>query len=204
MLQWGLLISGLNAEYRDLYVLTANPIEYTNRYLGDWGLKSLMMALSVTPLARILKIPQLVAYRRMIGVYAFAYVCLHLSSYVVLDNFFDWRAIGADILKRNYITLGMLAFTLLVPLALTSTKGWVKRLGSKAWKNIHRLIYVAAPLAATHYIMMAKGNREEPWVYLSIVLGLLAIRVGFLVYDKAKGPKGAPAASEKVHPTWIS
>jgi len=196
LFQWGLLLSGLNAEYREFYVLTANPIEYTNRYLGDWALRFLMLALSVTPLSKIFNRPQLIAYRRMVGVYAFSYVCLHLTSYTVLDQFFDWNEIWADILKRNYITLGMLAFTLLIPLAVTSTKGWVKRLGAKAWKNIHRLVYVAAPIASVHFIMMAKGNVREPWVYLGIVVALLLIRVAFRALDKRKGPRGAPAASE--------
>lgn len=194
--QWGLLISGLNDEYREFYVLTANPIEYTNRFLGDWALRFLIVALSVTPLSKIFKIPQLIAYRRMVGVYAFSYVCLHLTSYTVLDQFFDWQEIWADILKRNYITLGMLAFTLLIPLAVTSTKGWIKRLGSKVWKNIHRLVYVAAPVAAIHFIMMAKGNVREPWVYLGIVILLLLIRVVYYVRGKTKGPQGAPVPSE--------
>jgi methionine sulfoxide reductase heme-binding subunit len=193
--QWGLLLTGLSAEYREYYVLTANPIEYTNRFLGDWALRFLILALTVTPLSKIFNLPQLIAYRRMTGVYAFSYVCLHLTSYTVLDNFFDFAAIWADILKRNYITLGMTAFTLLIPLAVTSTRGWVKRLGSKAWKNIHRLVYVAAPVAATHYIFMAKGHQRQPWVYLGIVVALLLIRLAFRALDKRKGPKGAPAAS---------
>ncbi len=166
--------------------LTANPIEFTNRFLGDWALRFLLFSLAITPLARVLKFNQIIAYRRMIGLWAFAYVFIHLSSYIVLDQFFDWAAIGRDIIKRNYITLGMLAFTLLIPMAVTSTKGWIKRLGSKVWKNLHKVIYVIAPLAAFHFLLMAKGNQLEPKVYIGIVALLLGIRVWYYLKDKQK------------------
>ena len=168
------------------HALTANPIEYTNRFLGDWALRFLLASLAVTPTARIFKMNQLVAYRRMIGLWAFTYVCVHLTSYIALDQFFDWGEIWKDILKRNYITLGMIAVTLLIPMAITSTKRWVKRLGSKTWKNIHKSVYVIAPLAAFHYQMMAKGNQLDPKIYIAIVVGLLGIRVWFYVTDKTK------------------
>lgn len=161
------------------HALTANPIEYTNRFLGDWALRFLLFGLAVTPFARLFKANQLVAYRRMIGLWAFAYVCLHLTSYLVLDQFFDWGEIGKDILKRNYITLGMIAFVLLLPMAITSTKGWIKRLGAKKWKNLHQAIYVIAPLATVHYFMMAKGNQLDPKIYMGIAVLLLGLRFWF-------------------------
>ncbi len=164
----------------------ANPIEFTNRFLGDWALRFLILSLAVTPAARIFKFPQLVGYRRMIGLWAFTYVACHVSSYVILDQFFDWGAIWRDILKRNYITLGMTALVLLIPMALTSTKGWIKRLGSKTWKNIHKAIYLIAPLAAFHYQFMIKGNQNDPKYYIGIVAFLLGLRVWFYLSDKQK------------------
>lgn len=166
--------------------LTANPIEFTNRFLGDWALRFLLFSLSLTPLARILKFNQIIAYRRMIGLWAFAYVSIHLTSYIVLDQFFDWAAIWRDILKRNYITFGMTAFTLLIPMAITSTKGWIKRLGPKTWKKLHKSIYVIAPLASVHFLLMSKGNQLEPKIYIGIVVFLLGIRIWFYLSDKQK------------------
>lgn len=173
--------------------LTANPIEYTNRFLGDWALRFLLVALAVTPAARLFKTNQIVAFRRMIGLWAFTYVCLHLTSYVVLDQFFAWGEIWKDIVKRNFITLGMISFLLLLPMAVTSTKGWIKRLGSKVWKNIHKAVYVIAPLASVHYFMMAKGNQLDPKIYIGIVAGLLGIRLFWFIADKNK--KAAPKAA---------
>lgn len=191
---WVLLVDqGFNLGYLTglgFHSLTANPIEYTNRFLGDWALRFLLFSFAVTPLARIFKANQLVAYRRMIGLWAFTYVSFHLTSYIVLDQFFDWGEIWTDILKRNYITLGMTAFTLLMPMAITSTKGWIKRLGAKRWKNIHKAIYVIAPLASVHYFMMAKGNQLDPKVYIGIAAALLLIRVWFYYSDKTKAAAG--------------
>ena len=159
--------------------LTVNPIEYTNRFLGDWALRFLVLGLAVTPAARILKANQLVAYRRMVGLWAFAYVCAHLTSYVVLDQFFDWSGIWDDVLKRNFITLGMIAFALLVPMAITSTKGWIKRIGAGSWKRLHRAAYPIAVLAAVHYLMMVKGNQPAPKIYLGLSVLLRGARVWF-------------------------
>jgi sulfoxide reductase heme-binding subunit YedZ len=178
--RWGIIDS------LGFHQLGANPIEYTNRYLGDWALRFLLFSLAVTPLARILKFSQFVGYRRMIGLWAFTYVVFHLSSYIGLDQFFAWGEIWKDILKRNYITLGMIAVVLLTPMAITSTKGWIKRLGAKSWKNIHKAIYVAAPLGAFHYEMMARGNQLEPKIYIGITIFLLLIRVWFYWSDKQK------------------
>jgi sulfoxide reductase heme-binding subunit YedZ len=180
LLNWAVLVDqqlsfGYFSNLGD-HSLTANPIEYTNRFLGDWALRFLLVSLALTPTARLFKMNQLIAYRRMIGLWAFAYVCFHLASYIALDQFFDWSEIWKDILKRNFITLGMIAFVLLLPMAITSTKGWIKRLGSRRWKNIHKAIYLIAPLGAVHYFMMAKGNQLTPKIYIGIVALLLGIR----------------------------
>ena len=157
--------------------LGANPIEYINRYLGDWAIRFLLMALAVTPVRRISGWTPLMRFRRMIGLFAFFYVCLHLSSYIGLDQFFDWRAIWRDIVKRNYITVGMVNFVLLASLAATSTNGMVQRLGGKRWTRLHKLIYPAGILACFHFYMMRKGVQLEPIIYAGICALLLGYRV---------------------------
>jgi methionine sulfoxide reductase heme-binding subunit len=119
--------------------------------------------------------------RRMLGLFAFTYVMLHLLAYVALDQFFDWPSIGADIVKRRYILVGMTAFAMLAALAATSTDGMVRRLGPRRWRMLHRLIYAAAPLAALHYFMMTKADIRSPLVYGGIAAALLAARaVGWM------------------------
>jgi sulfoxide reductase heme-binding subunit YedZ len=156
--------------------LGANPIEAATRFLGEWGLRFLLLSLAVTPLRQLLQWPAAMRFRRMIGLFGFAYVLLHLTSYVALDQFFDLAAIWADIVKRTYITLGMAAFLLLVPLAVTSTAGWVKRLGAARWQRLHRLVYPAAALAVVHYYLLVKADIREPLVYAAILMGLLGWR----------------------------
>jgi sulfoxide reductase heme-binding subunit YedZ len=157
--------------------LGANPIEATNRFLGDWGLRFLLISLAVTPLKAVLGLPVLMRFRRMLGLYAFFYVTLHLSSYIGLDQFFAWGEIWADIVKRNYITIGMTAFALLVPLALTSTKGMIKRLGGPRWKKLHMLVYPAAILGVFHFFMMVKADIREPLIYAAVLAVLLGYRL---------------------------
>jgi len=157
--------------------LGANPIEATNRFFGDWGLRFLLLALAVTPLREIFGVGVVARFRRMMGLFAFFYVTLHLTSYVAIDQFFDMAAIWSDIVKRNFITIGMIAFVLLVPLAITSTTGWIKRLGGKIWQRLHRLVYVAGILAVVHFYMMVKADVREPLIYAAILAALLAWRV---------------------------
>ncbi len=164
--------------------LGANPIEYINRYLGDWAIRFLLMALAVTPVKGITGWTVLIRFRRMIGLFAFFYVCLHLSSYIGLDQFFDWREIWGDIVKRNYITVGMVNFFVLAPLAATSTKGMIKRLGAKRWTKLHKLVYVAGILASFHFYMMRKGVQLEPIIYAAVCALLLGYRV--VAYWKKK------------------
>jgi len=156
--------------------LGANPIEKLIRYNGDWALRFLLIGLAVTPIRLVTGWTEIARVRRMLGLFAFFYVCLHLSAYVGLDRFFDWRAIWADILKRVYITVGMGAFLTLIPLAITSTAGMVKRMGAKNWRRMHRVIYFTTIAAIIHYIMMLKAGYQEPALYGAILAVLLAIR----------------------------
>src|SRR5207248_3353824 len=123
--------------------LSANPIEFVTHYTGDWTLRFIVFSLCVTPLRKILKQPVLIQYRRMIGLFAFFYASLHFLTYLVADKFFDWNEILTDIGKRTYITVGFAAFLILLALAITSTAGWIRRLGGKRWQLLHRLVYVA-------------------------------------------------------------
>jgi len=154
-----------------------NPQEASNRFTGDWAMRFLLLGLAISPLSKLIKSPQPVLFRRMIGLFAFFYVCVHVTSYVWLDMLFEWRELWADVLKRIYITIGMASFLLLIPLAVTSTKGWIKRMGARRWQQLHRLIYIIGPLVITHFIMMRKGFQLEPLIYGAILAGLLAFRV---------------------------
>ncbi len=159
----------------------AHPQEYVNRFLGDWALRFLLIALAVTPARMIGGWPQLARYRRMLGLYAFFYVVLHVSSYVVATHFFDWAAILKDIYKRNYITVGMLVLAILIPMAATSTSGMVKRLGPKRWQALHRLVYLAGIGGVFHFFMMVKADWREPALYALILSFLL----GWRIYKRA-------------------
>ena len=157
--------------------LTANPISYVTNELGQTTLRLLLASLALTPLRILFGWGWQMPLRRLLGVFAFFYVCLHLSVWVVLDHFFDWREMGADIVKRPYITVGMLAFTLLVPLAATSTTGMIKRLGAARWRQLHRLVYAAAVAGCLHFIWLAKKVRPDPWIYAAILVVLLGVRI---------------------------
>jgi predicted Zn-dependent peptidase/DMSO/TMAO reductase YedYZ heme-binding membrane subunit len=156
--------------------LTANPISYVTNELGQTALRLLLASLALTPLRLVFGIGWQMTLRRLLGLFAFFYVCLHLGVWLVLDHFFDWPQLGADIVKRPYITVGMLAWTLLLPLAATSTTGMIKRLGGRSWRRLHRLAYVAAVLGCLHFIWLAKKPRVDPWVYATILAVLLGIR----------------------------
>ena len=157
--------------------LTANPIEYSNRFLGDWALRYLFLSLAITPLCDWFGTRAFMPYRRMVGLFAFFMVLLHVSSYVILDHYFNWAEIWGDILKRNFITLGFISVLGLLPLALTSTSGMVKRMGAKKWKALHRLVYPVAILALIHYVMMVRGNQTEPKIYVAVLSLLLGWRI---------------------------
>ncbi len=156
--------------------LGANPIEKLIRQLGVWGLRLLLVGLAITPAARILKMPRLVRFRRTVGLFAFSYIVLHLSTYVGVDLFFDFDQLLKDILKRPFITLGMGAFVLLIPLAVTSTKGWIIRLGRAAWQRLHWLIYLIVPLGVAHYYLLVKADHRPPLIYAAVFVVLMAWR----------------------------
>lgn len=157
--------------------LGANPIEKVIRNLGVWGLRLLIVGLTLTPLARLLKQPRLIRLRRPIGLIAFGYIVLHLSTYIGVDQYFDWRAIWKDILKRPFITIGMAAFVMLIPLAATSFNAAIRRLGPLNWRKLHRLIYLIAPMGVVHYFLLVKADHRPPLVYGAIVLLLLGYRL---------------------------
>jgi sulfoxide reductase heme-binding subunit YedZ len=165
--------------------LGANPIEEITHATGDWSLRLVLVTLAVTPIRRLSGWNGIIKYRRMLGLFAFTYVCLHFLTYLVLDQFFAWPEIVADIFKRPYITVGFTAFLLLVPLAVTSTSGWIRRLGGRRWQRLHRLIYVAAALAIIHYIWLVKADLRSPLTYGAILTVLLAIRVGYWLRRRA-------------------
>jgi sulfoxide reductase heme-binding subunit YedZ len=156
--------------------LGVNPIETVNRFLGDWALRFVLIALAVTPLRKLTGWAPLARLRRMLGLFAFFYVCLHLSSYIGLDLFFDWQALGRDIVKRRYITLGMAAFVLLVPLAVTSTDAMVRRLGGRRWRLLHKLVFPIAILGVVHYWLMVKADIRQPLLHAAILAALLGFR----------------------------
>ena len=156
--------------------LGANPIEKITHVTGDWALRFLLLSLTVTPLRRLLRWNELVAYRRMLGLFAFFYAVLHLSTFVVLDHYFDWQAIVADVYKRPYVTAGATALLFLIPLAITSTRGWIRRLGRR-WTTLHRLAYVAAAAAVVHYWWLVKADVRWPLWYGAALAILLTARV---------------------------
>ena len=171
--------------------LGADPQNTLERTLGLWALRFLIAALAITPLRR-LGGPSLIRYRRAIGLMGFYYAALHLTVYLVLDQGLDLAAIWADIVKRPYITVGMLAFTMLVPLAVTSNAPMIRRLGARAWQRLHRLVYVATAAAALHFVMLVKSWwTVEPALYAFLVTVLLLIRL-WLYAQKRLWPKPRP------------
>jgi len=156
--------------------LTVNPIEYVTRELGETAIRLLLATLALTPIRLLFGVSWPITLRRLLGLFAFFYVTLHFMVWIVLDHFFDWRTMADDIAKRPWITVGVTAFLLLVPLAATSTTGMIKRLGGATWRRLHRLIYVAGVLGVLHYIWLAKKVLVQPWVYAALLATLLGIR----------------------------
>ncbi len=154
-----------------------NPQEMSHHTTGDWALRILLITLCISPLSRWRPARDLISYRRLAGLWSFVYVGCHILSYVWLEKFFDGVEIWSDLIKRPYITIGMITFLLLLPLAITSTKGWVKRLGAAKWQALHRLVYLAALLAPLHFVMMRKGWQLEPRLYVVAALSLIAVRL---------------------------
>lgn len=160
-------------------LLGANPISEITKETGTWTLRFVVLTLAITPVRRLTGWNALVRYRRMLGLFAFFYGTLHFLTYVWLDQFFDAGSIAKDVMKRPFITMGFAAFLLMVPLALTSTTGWIRRLGGKRWQALHRLVYGTAVLGVVHYWWLVKADVSRPFAYGVIVAVLLAIRLVF-------------------------
>jgi sulfoxide reductase heme-binding subunit YedZ len=158
--------------------LTANPIEFITHATGDWTLRFLCLTLAITPLRKLAGLPELIRYRRMLGLFAFFYACLHFTTYIGLDKFFDLGDMWKDVAKRRFITVGFLAFVLLIPLAITSTAGWIRRLGGRRWQMLHRAIYISAVAGVIHYYWLVKSAVIRPLAYGALVGLLLAWRLG--------------------------
>ena len=157
--------------------LNANPVEMVNRYLGDWALRFILITLSITPVAMITGWSTPVRFRRMIGLFAFAYALLHVANYLIADQFLNWTDIWTDIVKRKYITIGMATFIILLVLAITSPKAAIKKLGAKRWRVIHRSVYIAAIGAVIHYWMMVKADLTQPIIHAVVLAILLGYRM---------------------------
>ena len=158
--------------------LGPNPIEFVTHETGDWILIFLVITLAVTPVRKLLRLPELIRFRRMLGLFAFFYAALHFSTWIGLDKFFDFAEMWHDVKKRPFITAGFTGFVLLLPLALTSTKGWIRRLGGKRWQLLHRLIYVSAAAGVVHYYWLVKSDVRKPVMYGAMIGLLLAFRLG--------------------------
>jgi sulfoxide reductase heme-binding subunit YedZ len=156
--------------------LGANPIEKITHATGDWTLRFLVLGLAVTPAREVLRMPSLIRFRRMLGLFAFFYGCLHFLTYFWLDKFFDFHEIAADVVKRPFITAGFTAFVLLVPLALTSTAWWIRMLGGRLWRMLHRLVYLSAAAGIVHYYWLVKSDIRLPLLYGMLAGVLLAYR----------------------------
>lgn len=156
--------------------LGADPVAAITHFTGDWALRLLLLGLALTPLRRLLGQAWPLRFRRLVGLYAFFYACLHLATYLVLDLGGFWAQVFEDIAKRPYITVGFTAWLLLLPLALTSTRGWMRRLGRR-WGQLHRLVYAAGVLAVLHFLWLVKSDLREPGVYAAILAVLLGLRL---------------------------
>jgi methionine sulfoxide reductase heme-binding subunit len=180
--------------------LGANPIEVITHSTGDWTLILVLTTLTITPLRRITKQYWLIGVRRMIGLFAFFYGSLHFTTYIWLDKFFDLHEMFKDVAKRPFITVGFSAFVLLIPLALTSTAGWIRRLGGKNWQRLHRLIYLTGILGVIHYIWLVKADLHKPLEYALALSILLLYRIVMWVAEKRQsaGVAARPRTSAEV------
>jgi sulfoxide reductase heme-binding subunit YedZ len=166
--------------------LGANPIEFITHETGDWTLIFLVLTLAVTPARKLLGLPDLIRFRRMLGLFAFFYGFLHFSTWIGLDQFFNVTAMLHDVRKRPFITAGFTGFMLMLPLAITSTAGWIRRLGGKRWRMLHSLIYVSAVAGAVHYYWLVKSDVRKPVFYAAIIALLLLVRIAFRLRHKPR------------------
>ncbi len=174
--------------------LGANPVEFLQHATGDWILRFLVFTLSITPLRKLFKLPDLIRFRRMLGLFAFFYACLHFLTYLGPDQSFDLAGMWKDVAKRPFITVGFAGFVLLIPLAITSTAGWIRRLGGKRWQQLHRAIYITAVCGVIHYYWLVKSDVRKPLFYAALVGVLLLWRLGDWLFKRgsAVGVKLSP------------
>jgi sulfoxide reductase heme-binding subunit YedZ len=169
--------------------MTANPIEFLNRYLGEWALNLLIFGLIITPLREITGWTGFTRFRRILGLFAFFYAVLHFGSYIGIDQFLNWKDIWTDLVKRTYITFGLGALIILAVLAATSNKNMIKKLGGKNWNRLHKLVYVAGLAGCLHFFMMRKGVQAEPIYYLVLLTLLLVYR--WISYFRKQGQRAS-------------
>jgi sulfoxide reductase heme-binding subunit YedZ len=172
--------------------LGPNPVEFYQHATGDWTLRLLVITLCITPFRKLLKLPDLIRFRRMLGLFAFFYACLHFFTYLGPDQSFDLAAIWKDVAKRPFITMGFAAFVLLIPLALTSTAGWIRRLGGRRWQMLHRLIYISAVCGVIHYYWLVKSAVLRPLTYGAIVAALLLWRLADWIIRRGRTAAAVP------------
>ncbi len=181
--------------------LGPNPIDTITRWLGIWTLRILLASLSMTPLRLLFGLSWPITLRRLLGLFAFSYATLHFGVWVVIDHFFDWPTMADDLVKRPFMTAGMGALLMLIPLAVTSTAGMVRRLGGAAWRRLHRLVYLAGVLVVLHFLWLAKVGRNEPYVYAGWLVLVLGVRAGDAVrrwvarHRRGRAPAGAVLGS---------
>ncbi|MEO5923454.1 MAG: protein-methionine-sulfoxide reductase heme-binding subunit MsrQ [Bryobacteraceae bacterium] len=186
VLAWAIVsVAWLGASVTDY--LTANPLQYITHYTGDWTLRMLMVTLTVTPLRVLFNRPAITRFRRMVGLFTYFYASLHLLTWVWFDRNFEVSGMWEDIAMRLYITVGMAAFLAMTPLAITSTQGWVRRMGFQRWQKLHMLIYPAGILGVLHFLWLVKSDIREPLLYG----GILAVLLGFRVVTKLRKAKKA-------------
>lgn len=166
--------------------LGPNPVEAVLHFTGLWALRLLLVTLAVTPLRRLTGLPWPLRFRRMLGLFAFFYAMLHFATYLVLDRALVWEEILRDLTERPYITLGFLALVLLVTLTVTSTRGWMRRLGRR-WQQLHRSVYVIAILGVLHFLWLVKADLQEPLLYAALLGGVLAARLPWARRTRGRG-----------------
>jgi methionine sulfoxide reductase heme-binding subunit len=175
-LLWNVYLVVSGARGTELTGLGANPVTELEIQTGLWAMRFLAITLAVTPVREVSGLGALAKYRRMLGLFTFFYACLHISMWLAVDWFFDWAAMADEVVKHKYIFVGMATFLTLVPLAITSTKGWIRRLGGRRWNRLHRLVYVAAIGATVHYLWAVKKDTLFPAVYFLVFALLLGYR----------------------------
>jgi methionine sulfoxide reductase heme-binding subunit len=181
--------------------LTANPVEKVEHTTGDWTIYFLLITLSITPLRKLVPRLNLIRFRRMLGLYAFFYGCLHLLTYAIFDQSFNWMSILMDVAKRPFITVGFFGFVLMIPLAVTSTAGMIRRLGGKRWTMLHRLIYITATAGVVHYYWQVKSDVRLPVLYGAILSFLLICRIALWAQSRQAKKASARTAAPRREPS---